>query len=199
MSADVRNNYIEADREFGRRIQQSVGNESEGKMLEEKRKKILQIERQLEMASFKDSVLKECAEKFYDEDFLTRLNCNAYLVGVANGVLELRWLDPSDQQMKVRFRPGMPEDYISFQMGRSEPDLDPVPYIPWVAIETEEREALEGFFERIYPDPMLRRYVLTLLSSCLEGQNREQRFYINQGRGSNGKSMIQTLMRLYVW
>lgn len=195
LSADVRNNYIEADREFGRRIQQSVGNESEGKMLEEKRKKILQIERQLEMASFKDSVLKECAEKFYDEDFLTRLNCNAYLVGVANGVLELRWLDPSDQQMKVRFRPGMPEDYISFQMGRSEPDLDPVPYIPWVAIETEEREALEGFFERIYPDPMLRRYVLTLLSSCLEGQNREQRFYINQGRGSNGKSMIQTLMR----
>ena len=42
---------------------------------------------------------------------------------------------------------------------------------------------------------MLLHYVLTLLSSCLEGQNREQRFYIMQGRGSNGKSMIQTLMR----
>lgn len=195
LSADVRNNYIEADREFGRRIQQSVGNESEGKMLDEKRKKILQIERQLEMASFKDSVLKECAEKFYDEDFLTRLNCNPYLVGVANGVLELRWIDPADQQMKVHFRPGMPEDYISFQMGRSEPDLDAVHYIPWKSVDVEERDALEGFFERIYPDPTLRRYVLTLLSSCLEGQNREQRFYINQGRGSNGKSMIQTLMR----
>jgi P4 family phage/plasmid primase-like protien len=67
--------------------------------------------------------------------------------------------------------------------------------VPWDQVDPEEKRALEGFFAKIYPDPTLRRYVLTLLSSCLEGQNREQRFYINQGRGSNGKSMIQTLMR----
>ena len=195
LSAEVRHNYIEADREFGRRITLAINNESENKFLEEKRKKILQIERQLEMASFKDSVLKECAEKFYDEDFLSRLNCNANIVGVANGVLELRWFDPATQAYKVRFRNGMPEDSISFQMGRSEPDLDAIPYIEWSQVSAEERRGLEGFFERIYPDAVLRKYVLTLLSSCLEGQNREQRFYIMQGRGSNGKSMIQTLMR----
>jgi P4 family phage/plasmid primase-like protien len=195
LSGEVRNQYIEADREFGRRIQLAINNESEGKMNEEKRKKILQIERQLEMASFKDNVLKECAEKFYDEDFVSRLNCNPYIVGVANGVLELDWQDPVDKRYKVRFRDGLPEDMISFQMGRSEPDLDAIPYIPWSAVDVEDRRGLEGFFERIYPDSVLRNYVLTLLSSCLEGQNREQRFYIMQGRGSNGKSMIQTLMR----
>ncbi len=46
----------------------------------------------------------------------------------------------------------------------------------------------------IYPDTVLRNYVLTLLASCLEGQNKEQRFYIMQGSGSNGKSKIQELM-----
>jgi P4 family phage/plasmid primase-like protien len=195
LSAEVRNHYIEADREFGRRIQISLGNEGEGKMLEERRKKILQIERQLEMASFKDSVLKECGEKFYDEDFLFKMNCNPNIVGVANGVLDLRYRDSEDGRERVHFRKGMPEDNLSFVMGRSEPDLDPIPYIEWSKIDPMERRELEAFFERIYPEPVLRRYVLTLLSSCLEGTNREQRFYVNQGRGSNGKSMIQTLMR----
>jgi putative DNA primase/helicase len=36
--------------------------------------------------------------------------------------------------------------------------------------------------------------VITLLSSCLEGANKEQKFYVMQGPGSNGKSMIEQLM-----
>jgi P4 family phage/plasmid primase-like protien len=75
-----------------------------------------------------------------------------------------------------------------------EPDLDAIPYIPWSEVEGTVKEELRAFFERIYPDPTLCRYVLTLLASCLEGQNKEQKFYVNQGEGSNGKSMIQNLM-----
>jgi P4 family phage/plasmid primase-like protien len=192
LSGDVRNHYIDADREYGRRI--TIAAEAEKAVLEEKRKKIFTIERQLEMASFKDNVLKECAEKFYDDEFISHLDCNPYLLGVANGVLELNWQDPVDGKYKVRFRKGEPDDYVSFQMGRCEPDLPAIPYIPWSAVDPVDKRGIEGFFELIYPDPVLRNYVLTLLSSCLEGQNKEQRFYIMQGRGSNGKSKIQELM-----
>ncbi len=194
LSSDVRNNYINADLEFGRRI--TLAGEAEKAVLEEKRKKIFLIERQLEMASFKDNILKECAEKFYDEEFLSKLNCNPYLVGVSNGVLDLRYYDneSSDAKPRVLFRPGRPDDNISFLMGRSEPDMEAIPYIPYDP-KSQDQKDLMSFFEKIYPDEVLRRYVLTLLSSCLEGQNREQRFYVNQGRGSNGKSMTQTLMR----
>jgi P4 family phage/plasmid primase-like protien len=191
LSNEVRNHYIEADREFGRRI--TLAADAERQVLEEKRKGILKIETQLENASFKDNVLKECTEKFYDEDFVSHLNCNPYLVGVANGVLDLQHMDESGRPSVV-FREGRPDDYVSFLMGRSEPDFDAVEYIPY-DVNSQDQKDIMAFFERIYPDPILRRYVLTLLASCLEGQNREQRFYVNQGRGSNGKSMIQTLMR----
>ncbi len=194
LSNDVRNNYIDADREYGRRI--TMAPEAEKAVLEEKRKKIFAIERQLEMASFKDNVLKECAEKFYDDDFISHLNCNPFLVGVANGVIELDWRDPVDGKMKIRFRDGTPEDYVSFQMGRCEPDYPAIPYIPWSEVDPTLKRELEDFFEKIYPDPVLRKFSLTLLASCLEGQNREQRFYIMQGGGSNGKSKIQELMSL---
>lgn len=149
----------------------------------------------LENTGFKDSVLKECQETFYDEEFLNKLNCNPFLIGVANGVLDLNAFDNDTMSGRphVRFREGMPDDCISFQMGRCEPDLDPINYIPYDPASAEQKE-LAAFFERIYPDPVLREYVLTLLASCLEGQNKEQRFYVNQGGGSNGKSMIQILM-----
>lgn len=169
---------------------------------EEQRKTLEGIERQLENSGFKDAVLKEAGEMFYEEDFLNRLNCNPYLVGCSNGVLDLQYYahDPATGQLatkpSVQFRPGIPDDNISFQMGRSEPDLDAIPYVPWADIPQEEKDFLTTFFTLIYPYPNLREFVITLLSSCLEGQNKEQRFYVNQGEGSNGKSMIQILMEM---
>jgi P4 family phage/plasmid primase-like protien len=74
-----------------------------------------------------------------------------------------------------------------------EPDLDPIPYEPYNPAD-QEQIALMGFFKLIYPDDELREYVLTLLASCLEGRNKEQKFWINTGGGSNGKSMLQNLM-----
>ena len=167
--------------------------------LDDKRKTLQKIETNLQTTGFKDCVLKECGEMFYDNDFLSKLNCNPYLVGVSNGVLDLHYTerDPVTNAMKptrVQFRPGVPEDSISFQMGRMEPDLDAIPYIPWSEVDDSVKAELNAFFARIYPDPVLCKYVLTLLASCLEGQNKEQKFYVNQGEGSNGKSMIQNLM-----
>ncbi len=196
LSGRVKNEYVEAGKKLSDRLTSST-DDAERDRIDDKRKKLFGIERQLEMASFKDNVLRECQEKFYDEEFLQKLNANGYILGVANGVLELRHYDNDSMSGKPRvsFRDGLPDDNISFQMGRSDPDMDAIPYILYDPDMPEQRD-LMAFFQRIYPDPVLREYVLTLLSSCLEGANKEQRFYVMQGVGSNGKSMIEMLMEL---
>jgi P4 family phage/plasmid primase-like protien len=195
LSNDVRNVYIHADREVGNRIT-NAGADDERQRLEAKRKNLLKVESQLQNTSFKDSVMKEVAEKFYDEDFLGNMNQDATLVGFSNGVLELR-KPGSDGQPHIFFRPGRPDDCISFQMGRGAVGLDSIPYIPYdptAEVQPPEIAEIKDFFEKIYPDPVLREYALTLYSACLEGANHEQKFYIMSGCGSNGKSRIIELM-----
>jgi P4 family phage/plasmid primase-like protien len=198
LSGMVKNEYVNAGIQLGKlhNSDENKDNSAERERLDDKRKKLMGIERQLEMRGFKDHIMKECEEKFYDDEFINRLNSNPYLLGVANGVLELRRY-PGDEGVgrpHVYFRPGQPDDNISFQMGRSDPDMEPTPYVEWKDIAPDMQAELMAFFERIYPDPVLRTYVLTLLSSCLEGCNKEQKFYVMQGVGSNGKSMIEKLM-----
>ena len=177
------------------RQSKEINNEAVSSYWQERRKKLGTIERQLEMTSFKDNALKESQEKFYNEEFSSRLDCDPFLVGVSNGVLVLNHFDDDSMRGKPRvmFRKGLPDDCISFQMGRMEPDMDPIPYVVYNESDPDQIALME-FFDRIYPDSVLKEYVLTLLASCLEGQNKEQRFYVNQGGGSNGKSMIQNLM-----
>ena len=174
---------------------QASTEDAEKERIDAKRKILFKIERDLEMTIFKDHVMKECQERFYDEEFLDRMNSNPYIVGLANGVIELRHYDNEELagRPQVYFRAGRPDDCISFQMGHCDPDLDPIPYHVYDPSTPEQRDIAE-FFRKIYPDPVLREYVLTLLSSCLEGKNAEQKFYVMQGPGSNGKSMIEILM-----
>jgi P4 family phage/plasmid primase-like protien len=198
LSNAVRGQYWEAEKEAGNKANTQGGAEksTESDIWSDKKKKIAAIQVKLETTTFKDCVLRECQEKFYDDEFIAKLNSNPYILGVANGVLDLRHHDENGKPC-VLFRDGVPEDNISFQMGRNDPDMEAIPFEifnPQAPTETQ-RQILE-FFERIYPDPILREYVMTLLASCLEGTNKEQRFYVMQGKGSNGKSMIEMLMEL---
>jgi putative DNA primase/helicase len=59
---------------------------------------------------------------------------------------------------------------------------------------TPEQLELAKFFKLVFPRDDLREYVLTLLAACLEGENKEQKFYILRGGGSNGKSKLLNLM-----
>lgn len=194
LSEQILAEYWEAEKKIGdeaRKTQEAPQTEA----LDAKKKKIAKIQTCLQTTTFKDHVLKECAEKFYDEEFLSKLNTNPYLVGVANGVLELRYTDEVTKEQHVMFRPGLPEDNVSFHMGRTEPAMESIPYeIYNPSAPTQTHRHLLDFFQKIYPDAVLREYVLTLLSSCLEGNNAEQKFYVMQGVGSNGKSMIEILM-----
>ncbi len=193
LGEEVRNYYIKADQHLGNLIIKST--DTEKAVYEAKRKLIIAIEKNLENTTFRDHVMKECEAKYYDEKFIERLNMNSNLFGCSNGVLELRHYDSDDMSggPTVLFRPGRPDDCISFQAGIYN-DLDAIPYIPYdPAHPNEHHKFILEFYKKVYPNEELREYVLTLDAACLEGSNREQRFYFETGNGSNGKSMRQQL------
>jgi P4 family phage/plasmid primase-like protien len=160
-------------------------------------KDLLAIEKNLYSCGFKDSVMKEAASIFYEEDFEKKLNSITTTLGCANGILDLRAkrlrADGSEEEY-VRLNPGKPEDYVSFMAGNNPPEFEPLEYIPYSVDDPNQAEIMD-FFKKIFPRDDLREYVLILLSSCLEGANREQCYYIMTGVGGNGKSKLVELMR----
>jgi P4 family phage/plasmid primase-like protien len=193
LSNEVRNTYLSAEKEAIQR-EIAVTDQGERDRLQAKRKNLQKVQANLQNSGFKDSVMKEAAEKFYDEDFLNQMNQNNCLVGFSNGVVELRH-PGADGRPHVFFRPGRPDDSVSFQMGRGMVGMDAIPYIPYDPDHpVHEHLEIQDFFKKIYPDPVLREYCLTLYAACLEGANHEQKFYIMSGSGGNGKSKIIDLM-----
>ncbi len=190
---DVRNIYLAADVKILKR-EMETHDQGEKERLQAQLKAIRKIEAALQTTGFKECVMKEATDKFYDEEFLKYMNQDPALMGFSNGVLELRSIG-TDGRPHVSFRPGRPDDCISFQMGRGMVGLDSIPYIAYDPTKPapEHLEVLD-FFAKIYPDPVLREYAMTLYSACLEGANHEQKFYIMSGSGGNGKSKIIDLM-----
>ncbi len=180
-----------------RRLIEANGTEGElsRKMEEERLKKLITIERSLYMNNFKESVMKECVGLFYEKDFINKLNSNTSLLGCVNGVIDLNYKDPATGVTRVNFRPGKPEDNVSLLLGRNQPETDAISYIPYNKRDPRQRE-LKDFFKKIFPRVALRKYMMRLLASCLEGMNREQCFYTWIGVGGNGKSKLVELMRL---
>ena len=193
LGSDVRDVYLKAERNL---INQELAltDQSDKERIQAQKKNISKITTQLQTTGFKECVMKEVTDKFYDEDFLKHMNQDSTLVGFENGVLELRSVGANGRPC-IKFRPGRPDDCVSFQMGRGMVGLDAIPYTPYdPAHPTAEHLEVLDFFKKIYPDPVLREYALTLYAACLEGANHEQKFYIMSGSGGNGKSKIIDLM-----
>jgi P4 family phage/plasmid primase-like protien len=146
--------------------------------MEKKRGGLNQIYTKLKTTRFKDNVMKECRELFFDEDFTKKIDSNKDLIAFNNGVLEL--LDD------FKFRDGKPEDYLSFSTGI---DYDPArnyyDYDAW--------NKVDAFIKQVLPDVEVRDYFMKHLATNLVGGNTAQKFHIMTGSGSNGKSMIMNL------
>ena len=173
--------------------------DEERDMFNNKLKKLTKVEENLYNSGFTDSVMKMAATFFFEEDFRDKLNANVYLYGCRNGVLELRATTSDNPKEHVIFRPGRPEDFISFRAGHNPPKSEAMNYIPFKDFTAEQKEQLafiKDFFAKIFPDPELRTYVQRLLASCLEGTNREQCYYTFIGEGSNGKSVLINLCEI---
>ena len=129
----------------------------------------------LKTSSFKDCIMKECRELFYDKDFVDKLDSNPYLISFKNGIYDLK---------KGELRDGRPDDHIEMSTEIEKIDFDE---------SNECWEELKGFLNTVFYEEEMRDYFLTYFASCLQGHNAEEKIRIWNGQGSNGKSKILEL------
>jgi len=146
------------------------------KQIDLKIEKLNGITKNLKTTSFIENVMKECRGLFYDKEFLNKLDENHYLFSFKNGVLDLK---------TGEFRDGKPDDFISLSCG-----VNYIPYsenIPYLA-------EINEFLEKVQTDPRDKIFMLTLMSSLIEGHNADESFHFWTGSGGNGKSKINQLL-----
>lgn len=140
--------------------------------------KYTEICMRLKTTTFKNNIMKEARELFYDKNFVDTLDTNAYLMCFSNGVVDFS---------EKRFRRGQPDDNIS--------KCTNIDYVPLDAMKHASMIAeINDFMAQLFPLEELRNYMWDHLASCLIGVNREQTFQIYVGAGSNGKSKLTELM-----
>ena len=168
--------------------------EDAAQLQDDKNTKCLKIMVQLKDSGYKDKVMKECKEKFYDKTFIEKLNDKKNLIGFDNGIYDLN---------KGLFRCGLPSDYVSLTTGYSLPvdvknlpvDLEEITDLVSSMDDYDElNDALEDFLKKVFPIDSVREYTLRFLSSCLSGEIREEKFYFWTGSGGNGKSKLVELI-----
>ena len=135
-------------------------------------KQCLDLVKNLSSSPFKDNVMKECSEIFYDRKFDEKLNSNIYLIGFNNGIYDLK---------SSIFRDGNPDDYVSYSTN--------INYIKYDE-KSEDIIYVKKLLRSIQPDDELYEYLLTSLSSYIDGQIADEKLIIWTGTGSNGKSLL---------
>ena len=129
-----------------------------------------QLAKKLRERKFKQDILAECADMFYDPEFMSRLNTNKMLLGFDNGVYDLQTMN---------FRRGQPEDYVTLSCGYKYQE------------STEaDRAHVTTFLREVFVDKDIYKYMRLFLGSLLEGEIRDHRFHFCTGCGSNGKSVL---------
>jgi P4 family phage/plasmid primase-like protien len=53
---------------------------------------------------------------------------------------------------------------------------------------------INKFFEQVFPNENVRKYFITVLSTCVSGLTKDEKFYLLNGCGSNGKSLTTDIM-----
>jgi phage/plasmid-associated DNA primase len=147
---------------------------------QKKIKQLKSIVGKLKTCTFKNNVLSECSELFYNKEFLSKLDNDANLLGFENGVLDLR---------TMTFRDGKPEDYIRKSTKYEYKEFtDDSPEV----IEVKE------FLFKVFTDQKLRRYFLEYCARILKGGNSEKTFLIMTGgeKGNNAKTITIDLIFL---
>ena len=142
------------------------GVDEDRKRCAEQVKKLMDLQLKLKTTKFKDDVMKECGELFYEERFESKLDSNVDLLGFENGIYDLE---------QHEFRDGRPDDYVSFSTL--------INYVPFAGDDHSIVRDINRFWESVHPVKEIRDYVLCTLSSCLSGRIREERFNIWTGSG----------------
>lgn len=140
---------------------------------DKKLKQLSKIIKDLKNASFKDNVMKEAREVFYDKRFKDKLNTNPALIAFKNGVYDLK---------EDVFRSGRPEDFISKSMNIN---------FKQFTDDDQKVQDVYNFLEKVFPDKSIRTYFLDTSSEIFYGGNHRKIFQMWTGEGDNGKSVTQ--------
>ena len=131
--------------------------------------------------AWKNNIMKELQEKFYDREFMNKLDANPRLMGFKNGVV--------DFDKKV-FRQGQPEDYLSMCAGCAYTPLSELTSPAEIDLINE----VKTFITELFPNKSLCEYMWDHLASILIGNNINNVFNIYTGTGANGKSAMVDLL-----
>ena len=129
----------------------------------------------LKTKGYKDSLLAEAREMFYDGKFEEKLNERHELIGFDNGVIDLN---------KRIFREGRPDDFITFST-KTKYNHD--------YKNTIEYKQIMVFLKQIYLTDEMVHYGLKERALMIHGDNFEERLYTHIGVGGNGKSKLREL------
>ena len=130
----------------------------------------------LKTTSYKNNIMKELAEIYYDPHFLQKLDADPDLICFDNGVFDLR---------DDVFRDGRPSDYTS-----------KTTCYDYMTFDVKSKRILEvlAYIEQVFPDREVREYALNYMSDLVRGFNFNKVFSIWTGNGDNSKSVLINLL-----
>ena len=147
--------------------------------LRKKINKLTEITLILKKTQWKNNIMREARELFYDNEFLEKIDSNPYLLCFKNCVIDFK---------NNIHRKGLPYDYLTKCTNIDYVKLD-------YNIHQETINEIENFMKELFPCPDLRNYMWEHLASVLIGTNDNQTFNIYTGSGRNGKSCLVDLMK----
>ena len=165
--------------EKGKNIYAEMSNvdKAEQAMLNEKNKLVTKIINYCKSASFKNRVMEECEEQFYDATFRDKLDANPMIFPFKNGVYDLT---------TDTFRIAKPTDYMS--------KTAPIEYNSKFTMKSPEVRNILEHLEKVFPDESVRRYFVDVTSDIFEGGNMRKHGYFWTGHGNGGKSVTQNII-----
>lgn len=178
ISTDLHKIYFDEMKIITTLLRDYDSNDDHWKGLKEKLTGLTQITNRLKEMNKKDKLMKASKELFYDKDFYNKIDENPKLLGVKNGIIDFN---------ENVFREGKSTDYVTKNTK--------INYVPVDQINPNTIQNIKTFMTLLFPKPELCEYMWDMLASCLIGNNYNQTFHIFTGFGSNGKSLLMTLMR----
>jgi phage/plasmid-associated DNA primase len=130
---------------------------------------LISIVNKIANPNFKKMLVLKCKGKFFEEDFEEKIDDNPFLIGFNNGVYDLK---------NMCFRECTAEDMVSLSVGYDYKDY---------CLDDPIIEEIQSFIKVLDDRVNMREYLLTLISSCIVGIDREQ--HINMLIGSDPRRL----------
>lgn len=139
--------------------------------------------KKLRQTSWKSNMMKEATDKFYDSEFIKKMDKNPYLLCFNNCIIDFK---------NNEVRSGRPDDYITKCTNTNYLKKYDMSEKQFNSIKLEINE----FMSQLFPNNNVRQYMWEHLASSLIGTNENQTFNIFNGSGANGKSKLIELMTM---